>query len=411
METEEPVEKRKRSSTRYWTEINGKIYARFQYKTEAGIYKVKYKPITDKRTARSVVEKMRADLETHGEEAFQSEKMTFKELVDKYEETELIEATYQDGIKVKGRRSVGPVKSNLKPLRAYFGRKAVRSIKPADIKSYKNERLATPVEIEVNEKEKVIDKNTGKEMTITRKVIRIRQRKVATVNRELTVLRTILNFAVANDWLVTNPFAKTKGVISAAAEVKRDRVLSFDEEQRLLNACTDGKAHIKPIIICALDTAMRRGEIFKMRWRDVDFVKNQIIIPQTNTKTEEARIVGITPRLRQELELLWDCSPGDKNLLVFGVTNTIKNAFQSACRDAGIQGFRFHDCRHTATTRMVSSGSPHTEVMKITGHSQLTTFLRYLNITQETTNQVATKLRDYLEKQSDVLDASPESVN
>lgn len=410
MQTENPVEKRKRSATRYWVEIKGRLYARFQYKTEAGTYKVKYKPITDKRTARSVVEKMRNDLDTHGEQIFLSEKMTFDELVDRFEENEVVEASYQNGVKVKGRRSVGPIRSTIKPLRAYFGKKTIRSIKPADIKSYKNERLNTPVEVVVNETGKIVDEKTGKEKTIVRKVTRIRERKVASVNRELTLLKTILNFAVINDWLVRNPFAKTKGIISTAAEVERDRVLSFEEEQRLLSVCVDEKAHIGPILICALDTAMRRGEIFKMRWRDIDFVKNQITIPQSNTKAEESRVVGMTPRLKEKLARLWNSSPKDKNRTVFGITNTIKTAFKSACADASIQDFRFHDCRHTATTRMIAAGCPHTEVMKITGHSQLKTFLRYLNITSDTANKVALALNSYVAENLSVKTVS-QSVN
>ena len=141
---------------------------------------------------------------------------------------------------------------------------------------------------------------------------------------------------------------------------------------------------------------MRRGEIFKMIWQDVNFEKNEINIPQTNTKTEDARIVGITPRLKDELIQLWQLSPKDQFGSVFGITATIKTSFTSACKDAEISDFRFHDCRHTATTRMIASGSPHTEVMKITGHSQLKTFLRYLNITTETANNVASRLNDYL---------------
>jgi len=141
---------------------------------------------------------------------------------------------------------------------------------------------------------------------------------------------------------------------------------------------------------------MRRGEIFKMRWNDIDLQKNEIYIPQTNTKTEVARTVGVSRRLRKEFELLWETSSKDLSKTVFGITNTIKTAFKSACEEAEIEDFRFHDCRHTATTRMIASGSPHTEVMKITGHSQLKTFLRYLNITLETTNRVASNLDSYL---------------
>jgi len=134
--------------------------------------------------------------------------------------------------------------------------------------------------------------------------------------------------------------------------------------------------------------------------RDVNFEKGEIFIPQTNAKTEDSRIIGITPRLRDELERLWEDCPKDKDLLVFGITSTIKTAFKSACKEADIKDFRFHDCRHTATTRMIASGSPHTEVMKTTGHSELKTFLRYLNITSETASNVASRLSDYLAKRN-----------
>lgn len=145
-----------------------------------------------------------------------------------------------------------------------------------------------------------------------------------------------------------------------------------------------------------------------MKWQDVDFVKNEIFIPQTNTKTEDSRTVGITPRFREELLILWEVSPKDRAGLVFGITFTIKTAWKTACRLANIEDFRFHDCRHTATTRMIASGSPHTEVMKITGHTQLKTFLRYLNITSETASNVASKLNDYLagRQQTFMIEAS-----
>lgn len=206
------------------------------------------------------------------------------------------------------------------------------------------------------------------------------------------------------------PFLLTKGVISKAAETERDRVLSFDEEQKLLNVCVGRRSHLRPLLICALDTAMRRGEIFKMRWQDVNFITGEIYIPQTNTKTEESRTVGITPRLRSELQLRWEASPKDQNMLVFGITDTIKTAWKTACELVDIRDFRFHDCRHTATTRMIASGSPHTEVMKITGHSQLKTFLRYLNITTETANKVASRLDKYLAERQFTIESVSENL-
>ena len=360
-----------RSAPRYWIEIKGKVYARLQYKAENGKYKVKYRPISDKRTARRVVDAMRQELAVHGQEFFQSEKFGFAQLAEHYEARVLHEAEYSNGIKVSGRRSLLPVKTSLKALTEYFGTKPIRTIKSVDIESYKRSRLRTPT-------------------------IAGTPRKIASVNRELELLRAMLNYAIRNEWLIKNPFVRTRGVISKGAEVERERVLTFEEERRLLDACVGQRSHLKALLICALDTAMRRGEIFKLRWADIKFERDEIFIPQTNTKTEESRTVGITPRLRAELDALREVSSGDKNQTVFGITTTIKTVFKVVCEEAKVRDFRFHDCRHTATTRMIASGCPHTEVMKITGHSQLKTFLRYLNITPESTNKVAMSLQAYI---------------
>lgn len=409
---------KKRATKRYWREIKGNLYARLQYQDETGKWREKLKPIQDKRTAQSVVEAMRQELSEHGAETLNAEKLTFQELAVEYEKVKLVPAVYQNGVKVSGKRSIASSKSALKPLVEYFGRKTIRSIKARHIESYKNERLNTPVEYEVNVKIEGKDER-GKKKVTWHKEKRSRPRKVATVNRELALLSAVLNFAVQNEWLIRNPFALTKGVISLSAEVERDRVLSFDEETRLLSFCNGPRAHLRPLLICALDTAMRRGEMFNMRWRDVDFEKGEIFIPQTNTKTEDSRTVGMTPRLKQELELLWRASPRQIDGLVFGVISTVKNAWKTACTLAGIDDFRLHDCRHTATTRMIASGSPHTEVMKITGHTQLKTFLRYLNITSETASSVASRLGSYLSfldtkaapKVSESVDEISEAVN
>ena len=69
--------KANRSGPRYWIEIKGKLYARLQYKAENGKYKVKYQPISDKRTARRVVDAMRQELVVHGHEFFESDKLTY----------------------------------------------------------------------------------------------------------------------------------------------------------------------------------------------------------------------------------------------------------------------------------------------------------------------------------------------
>jgi integrase len=117
------------------------------------------------------------------------------------------------------------------------------------------------------------------------------------------------------------------------------------------------------------------------------------------------------PRLKIELESLWETLPKDLTASIFQIGESIQTAWKTACRLADIEDFRFHDCRHTATTRMIASGSPHTEVMKITGHSQLKTFLRYLNITTETANNVANRLGNYLADRQIQIFVCSDAVN
>ncbi len=185
----------KKSSAKYWIEKNGNLYARLQYRDETGKAKDKYKSISDKRTAKRIVEEMRRELEKHGAETLQTDKMTFHDLAQKYTETKLVPVVYADGVKVAGKRSILPVQTAVNVLLEHFGRKTIRLIKISDVEAYKNHRLKTPIETEVNKKIKVIDKKTGKTTIKIEKEIKKRQRKISSVNRELETLRAMLCLA------------------------------------------------------------------------------------------------------------------------------------------------------------------------------------------------------------------------
>lgn len=124
-----------------------------------------------------------------------------------------------------------------------------------------------------------------------------------------------------------------------------------------------------------------------------------------NSKTARARRVAATPRLRTELERLRACTPDDPDGLVFGITATVKQSFASACKAAGVDGFRFHDCRHTAITRLVQAGVSPMEVMKISGHTQHVTFARYVNPDTGAISRAADALAAY-NKRAEVYELS-----
>lgn len=386
----ETKERRARSREGGWRIMKGNLYARIQYQDDTGKQKEKLRrvPTGKKSDVWKIVRDMRDELSQHGEETLNADKMTFADLCEKYEESKAIPAIIKDGHKVAGLKSLKPVKTYIKIAKDYFGKKRLRSIKPRDIEKFRNARLETPVEIEIKHKVRKLNPETKRMKNFIVKKKRVTPRKLSSVNRELATLRRMLNFAVTEGWLMSNPFQKTENLISNASEKARERVLEYEEEKRLLLKCIDEREHIKPILICALDTAMRPEEMYKMIWRDIDFKKEIITIRAENTKTETERIIGLTPRLKEELEKLWNISPQKNTGSVFGV-KSIKTAFRTACRKAKITNFRFRDCRHTATTRMVNSGVPQAEIMKVTGHTQLKTFLRYVNLTAESASDNA----------------------
>ncbi len=353
----------------------------------------------NKSHAKRLRDELIARFDDHGERAIDGARMTFRELAEEYGGRKIIPPKYHEDRKVAGLRSYKHAEGLLTTLIDHFGSRKISDIRPADLERYKQLRLDKPVEIRTRR---------GSEHTIRR------ARAIASVNRELTLLRTIFNDAVRNGWLARSPFASLKGLISSADERKRDRVLAFEEEELLLDACVvdsvvrynrngeelearikTKRRHLKPLLVTALDTAMRRGEILKLVWRDVDFASKTITILARNTKTATMRTVGMTSRVRDELWALWETSAKDPDDLVFGIKDTFKRSFSSACRDAGIDDFKFHDCRHTAITRMIQAGLSPMEVMKISGHTQASTFARYVNPNTQAVQRIATILDDF----------------
>jgi integrase len=362
--------------------INGRIYARIQYMDEmTGKRKEKLRPAPNRTRARELVREMRREL-SGGQESLESDKLTFRQVADRYEKVKLVPPVFRNGLKVSGKRSYRAQRYLLTALKNHFGSRLIRSIKPGDIEAYKAKRLATPVITEKNVREPNPVKQRKK--ILVRKVSIERPRAIASVNRELSLLRQIFVFAETEELVLRNPFARAAKVISAAAETHRDRVLGRDEETLLLDACsTEARRHIRPLVIVALDTAMRKGELLTLQWKDVDLRLNMITVRATNTKTERSRMIGMTERVRGEIGRLWDISPKDRDGLVFGIRSEFRRAWSAAVAQIGAVDLHFHDLRHTAITRMIRAGVAASEAMKISGHTEMKTFQRYVNLTHE----------------------------
>jgi integrase len=174
------------------------------------------------------------------------------------------------------------------------------------------------------------------------------QRSIASVNRELSKLKRMLNLSFQEQLIQRNPFSNNESLISAADETHRDRVLSLAEEARLFAAIESQpkRAHLKGIVLIALDCGLRRGEIFTLRWSEIDFEHRTIKVRAFNAKIARSRIVAMTMRVYSELSRLWQELLGKGDALVFGVSVTIKTAWKKICRESDIIDFHFHDCRH-----------------------------------------------------------------
>jgi integrase len=170
----------------------------------------------------------------------------------------------------------------------------LRSITYADIASFRSTRLKTPTRTDVaryDQELKDYEKALKQKRKVDKPELRV-TRSIASVNRELALLRPMLNVARREGWIITNPFELGEPLISVADEKKRERILTRQEETLLLQVCSTSRLkHLLPIIICALDTGMRKGEILSLRGRDVDFEHRVITVAAFNTKTMRARTV------------------------------------------------------------------------------------------------------------------------
>jgi integrase len=356
-------------------ERKGRIYARVRFKDENGKQRDLWRVAVSKSDARKKLKGLLKDSEQLSAKELDSANMTFEQLADYYIKNYLQEAVYVGDKKVSGVRGVEPAMYAVKPLIEYFGSRKIKTITYGDIRTYKQARFTNPT----------------KHGT---------QRSIAAVNKELGKLKRMFNIAVREQWLNRSPFDNGESLIDG--EVHRNRILTMAEERTLLEAIESRKQrkHLKGIFLVALDCALRRGEIFKLRYSEVDLEKRTITVTAFNSKTARERTVAMTNRVFNELQRLWDESDKDKSKLVFGVNVTIKTAWKKICREAGVFDFRFHDCRHTAISRMIRAGIPPVESMRVSGHTTLTAFNIYANIDNETIFRTANALDCYLASNS-----------
>lgn len=326
----------------------------------------------------------------------------FSEVIDYFEAEYVKPAEYSGNEKISGyREPLQNIRRHLNILRQEFGEKNISDIKYSDLKKFKEKRLAVPVVVRykvktlLTDRERLVAIAEGKHNKQFKVEWHksVKPRKVATVNRELQRLRRIFRIAIQNGWLTESPFANGDSLISQASETERIRILSTDEERRLFSVSGE---LLKAVLVCALDTCLRKNEIFTLEWKDINFEQFTISVKALNTKTLKSRSVPITDRLYKELLNLKNNRLDEFEPRVFGV-NDCNSSFYTALEKAGINDFRFHDLRATGITRFLRAGMPPAEVMKISGHTVWKTFMRYVRIDEDTISRSKAALDSYLE--------------
>jgi len=201
--------------------------------------------------------------------------------------------------------------------------------------------------------------------------------KNTTVNRSLQTIRAMLYRAIEWGYLKENPMKKVK---LFKEDTRRLRFLEQEDIEKLLNSCS---AHIRNIVVFALNTGMRRGEIFNLKWIDADIRNSLIYIHKT--KSKEKRVLPMNQTVKR---LLLNIKEHSVSEYVFcskegNQARSIKTGFTKALARAGINDFRFHDLRHTFASHLVMNGVDLNTVKELLGHKNYEMTLRYAHLSQD----------------------------
>lgn len=224
-----------------------------------------------------------------------------------------------------------------------IAKREAAAIKPADIAAYRDKRM-----------------KEGKAS--------------ATVRIELSLLSSVFKYA-KHEWGYTglsNPVTEIK---RPSPSKGRDRRLEEGELDAILKAST---GFLTPLILLAIETAMRAGELASLKWENISLIKRIAILP--DTKNGDKRVV---PLSLKALEILSQIEKSGPNVFPIQDSYAISDAFRRATKRAKVKGLRFHDLRHEAVSRLFEKRLNVMEVASISGHRSLQMLQRYTHLRAE----------------------------
>lgn len=280
---------------------------------------------------------------------------------------EFYEETYLPWAKAN-KRSWRIDTSRIKPILSLYGNKKLNKISAFDGESLKIKRL----------KEPIVYKNKKGEVTKTK------PRSIAAVNREFLLFSAILRLAVVKKEIVENPLTD---VDVLDGEKHRTRYMLPEEEERLMAVLAGPREHLHQMTVLAINTGLREMELFTLQPEHVDLGFD--IIHVKGTKTDEDREVPLNDTARELLIELVTVARRKGHRYIFTNPDTgshytsVKTAWATACRLAGVTNLRWHDLRHTFGTRAIQNGAVLTDLQKVMGHRRIETTMQYVHANDE----------------------------
>lgn len=333
----------------------------------------------DRRTSKNGEVSYRVRIRIKGHQPISK---TFKNLTHAKRWKRLTESAVEKGEYLS--HAIGESKTLLDAINRYL--LEVLPYKPKDAKNVRRHLMRWKKELGLLKITKVSPSDIARirDLLLIEKTSRGKDRSPSTVVRYLASLSHLFSIAINEwGWVKSNPVSSIKKPKNATGRI---RYLSQDEASSLLRECKKSKNHfLYTIVLLALQTGMRQGEILSLTWGNIDFENKWVSLQKT--KNDLPRTISLSPETHTLLKKQRE--EKSANSLVFpslGNPNRpidIRAAWKSALKRAGIEGFVFHDLRHTTASYLAMKGYGYGQIAEILGHKSLQMTKRYAHLSHE----------------------------
>lgn len=283
-------------------------------------------------------------------------------------------------------------------LRPYFGKRRLHQVSPTDVEAFRT-ALTQGYPPPIAEAFAARRMAANPRLSHARAKSRLSNEKpgIRTINKCLTLLVMLFNYAARHRWVEFNPaehVEKVRGPRICDATPMDSNVLAPAEVKRFLDAADSGRRdregklitnNYRLVFELAVLTGMRQGEILGAQWGDIDWNSSQLLVRRSwkegafhdpKTRSSQRRIDLPSTLLRSLREWRLACPKGEHDLIVPNLdgnpmshANLLQRGFYPALRRAGLRKIRFHDLRHTFASLMIANGEDIVRVSRMLGHA------------------------------------------